>query len=741
MNVPRTISALFAFCVLTSAQRCVASEDAPVSFRNEVMAVLSQAGCNTGPCHGNASGKAGFRLSLRGEDAGWDHNALTRDMFGRRIDRLNPDESLILIKAVTAIAHEGGKRFDRASPQYALLRDWISQGARDDRDEAPTLVGLSADPPSKILYAPETSVQVRILADFSDGSTRDVTGLSVIESANPGVHVAHDGTIRFEMEGETAINVRYLGRQLSVPVAFVPERPGFEWVGLEPANFVDRFIQEKQRALRMNPSNTIPDNQFIRRAMLDLHGRLPTMDEAREFVADTDPAKRSLLIDRLLDAPEFAGFWALKWADLLRVEEKALDRKGVELFHRWIRESIEVNKPLDEFVREIVTARGSTYLNPPANFYRSLRTPTTRGVTMAQVFLGARLQCAQCHNHPFDQWTQDEYYEWAGVFARVDYKVLENRYRDGLDKHAFVGEQIVYSPPTGEVKNPKTNREVNPRLLGAAEPLDGDDRLEAFAEWLTSPDNEFFAKVQANRIWFHLMGRGLVDPIDDFRGTNPPSHPALLERLTQEFIDSGFNLRHLIRTIMNSHAYQVSSIPNDTNAADRINYSHYQIRRLDAEPLLDAIRDVTGAAIQFKGYPLGIRACEIPGVRAVMVRRGSPSAGDKFLDVFGKPERLLATEEERSCNTNLGQAFQLMTGPVTHELLQREGNRLAQLADSDRSPGSVLEELYWTALTRPPTDEETVGLTSYLESSTNKRSALEDIAWALVNSKEFVMRH
>ncbi len=601
---------------------------------------------------------------------------------------------------------------------------------------------LKLRPQSQVLLEPDFAAQLAVKATFSDGSTRDISRLAIYEPANLAMKASPTGLITAENPGETTVMIRYLNQHQPVHLAFVPARPGFKWANPKANNYVDQHVDAKLRTLRMNPSGVAGDHQFLRRAYLDLLGLLPAADEAKAFVMSKDRKKRSKLIDQLLERPEFAEHWAIKWADLLRLEEKALDRKGVELFHRWIRESIANNKPVDQFVREIITARGSTYQNPPANFYRAARTPITRAETTAQVFLGTRLACAQCHNHPFDKWTQDDYYDWAGLFARVDYKVLENRYRDGLDKHAFEGEQVVFTALKGEVKNPRIGKDAAPRFLGRVEPIgEEQDRLEELAIWLTGAENKLFARVQANRIWYHLMGRGIVDPIDDFRATNLPSHPELLDEMTADFVSSGYDLKHLVRVIMNSRAYQTSSLPNDSNADDTINYSHALVRRLDAEEVLDALSQVTGAPLKFDGYPEGFRAGQIPGVHAIAMRRSNITDADKFLQVFGKPERLLATEEERSCTTNLGQALQLMTGPALSELLTDKNGRLDQLLAASKSHGEMLDELYWTALARLPTLTETAALSRHLDNATDKRAALEDITWAIVNSKEFVMRH
>jgi hypothetical protein len=496
----------------------------------------------------------------------------------------------------------------------------------------------------------------------------------------------------------------------------------------------------------MNPSKTCSDTEFVRRAYLDVLGALPTAEEAKAFVADAASDKREKLVDALLLRPEYADAWALKWADLLRIEERTLDRKGVQGFHRWIRQAVAENMPLDRFVRELVAARGSTYSNPPANYYRALRDPVSRGEATAQVFLGVRLGCAQCHNHPFDRWTQDDYYGWADVFGRVQYKVLENNRKDNNDGHEFIGEQIVYEAREGEVKNQRTGSPATPRLLGETNSSWSDEqsRLEALAAWMTSPGNPLFAKAQVNRIWYYLMGRGLVDPVDDFRATNPPSHPELLEALAADFVSHGYDVRHVIKLIMSSRAYGLSSEPNGTNGDDEVNYSHALPRRLTAEQLLDAQHLAAGVTPEFAGYPAGTRAGQVAGVQAVNARRrgggGGPMASDQFLAVFGKPPRQISCDCERSNETTLGQTFHLISGPQISRLVSHPDNRLTKLVTAGKTDGQIVEELYWSALSRPPTGPELKSMTEHVSTAMDRRKGLEDVLWALLNAKEFVLR-
>ncbi len=722
---------------------------ADVSFTRDVMAVLSKAGCNLGTCHGNQNGKGGFKLSLRGENTAADFVTLTHEQVGRRVNMIRPESSLLLLKPTMSVPHEGGKRFDSDSPEYDLLRRWIAAGMPSASREEPALQSLVVTPLEQFLVEPADSIRLHAIAKFADGSTRDVTRLACFDPSQPIVNISVDGVVRRERFGEVTVVVRFLDQQVPVRLAFLPARPGFVAKAPPPANFIDEQVFAKLELLRINPSDICDDTTFLRRASLDLLGIPPTADESRQFAQDQRLDKRQRLIDELLTRPEFADFWALKWADLLRVEEKTLDRKGVATFHAWIRDSIATNKPLDVFVRELIASRGSTYEQPPTNFYRAMRDPITRAETVAQVFLGTRLQCAKCHNHPFDRWTQNDYYGWANQFARVKYEVLENNRRDKNDSHEFDGEQLVLMADSGDVEHPGTGKPVKPKFL---EPkADGrkpmavipfpSDRLLAVADWLTSPNNRRFAEAQVNRVWFHLLGRGIVDPIDDFRATNPPSNPALLAALTDDFVAHSFDVHHLIRTIMASRTYQLSSIPNDTNRDDESNFSHAIIRRLSAEQLADSFSRVLGANMDFNGYPTGTRAAQLAGVRAFRRRESGPSSGDQLLAMFGKPPRLQACECERADDPTLSQTFQMVSGPILNELLTRDDNRLRDWLTAKTEPDPLIDEVFWTILNRPPLPTERSALTKYLATSDKHRANLEDVVWSLLSSPEFVLRH
>ena len=740
--------------------------EAPVSFRREVMAVLSKNGCASGPCHGNRNGKGGFKLSLRGEDPESDYIAILQGAAGRRLNFSEPDQSLLLLKPATDVAHEGGARLKKGGADYGLLRRWIADRAPDDAAAA-KLVRIEATPRERFLNAPEDHLQIRVAAVFADGQKRDVTTLASYEVSDLGVaDLSGNGRVQRRSDGETTVLVRYLDQQAGVRVAFVARNPSYRPGAFpRPVNAVDDHVFAKLRQLHLNPSSPCSDSVFLRRIYLDLLGIPPTGEEARAFVSDRNPNKRADCVERLLERPEFAEFWALKWADLLRLDERTLDRKGSRRFYDWLRESMASHKPLDVFARELLGARGSTYLVPAANYYRNLRTPVERAEAAAQVWLGTRLQCAQCHNHPYERWSQDDYHDWTALFERVSFDVMENRRADPNDSHEFKGEQVVYVKNSGVHQNPRTRKDSRPRFLGAAIPvilgtnhvsgmmdsdgfpadrawptnaLAGSTELDALARWVTSPDNPLFARAQVNRIWYHLMGRGLVDPLDDFRSTNPASHPALLEALARELIRSGFDLRHVVRLLVRSRTYQLDSAPAPGTAADTLNYSHPQVRRLSAESLLDAQSQVSGVPLAFPGFPAGLRAGQMPQVATG--RGGRTAELDGFLRAFGKPPRQTPSECERAAEPAMTQAFALINGVTLQRFVNAPGNRLDGLLRSGATPEACVDDLFWSALGRPPTASERATFIPTVTQASERRAVLEDLLWGLLNAKEFVLR-
>ena len=723
----------------------------PVRFRTDVMAVLSKAGCNQGTCHGNLNGKNGFKLSLRGDDPDADFLALTRDTLARRTNPQHPGDSLILLKATAAIPHEGGRRFGTDALEYQILRRWITAGLPADPPDLSAVRRIDVSPSQQVLVDPAQGVQLRVEAAFSDGSRRDVTRLASYETSNAAAIVTAEGRVQRRQMGETTVLVRYLDQRAAAQLAFIPDRPALTaeqiaraWGGQAPtpAQLIDYHVAKKLQSLRMLPSPLCSDGVFLRRVYLDTLGIVPTAAEACAFLDDTRPDKRARLIEHLLRRPEFDDFWAQKWADLLRSEEKVLDRKGVQVFYQWIRQAVAEDRPLNEFARQLVAGRGSTYSNPPANFYRALREPDTRAEAVGQVFLGVRLQCAHCHNHPFDRWTQNDYHSLAAFFPRIQYRIVENNRKDRLDKHEFDGEQIVWLDREGEVKHPRTGAVVAPRFLGAATPAipASADRLQVLADWIAAPDNPLFARTQVNRIWYHLLGQGIVDPPDDFRASNPPVNGPLLEALGRDFAAHGFSLRHTVRTILNSRTYQLAARPTETNGADEANFAHAVVRPLQAEQLLDAVSQVAGVPVPFEGYPPGTRAGQLPGPRTALPRGQALGEGERFLKVFGKPERLLSCECERSTDTTVNQAFAMLTGPLLNELIRTPHNRLGRLLAAGRSDRAIIEELYLAALSRPPHEGEWRPAVAYVAKAKDRRQALEDVLWALLNAKEFLFR-
>jgi hypothetical protein len=714
----------------------------PVSYRLDVAPLLSKAGCNMGACHGNLNGKGGFRLSLRGDDPAADYLALSRDTLGRRIDPARPEASLVLLKPTGQVPHEGGLRFSVDSPEYRTLLGWIARGATDDRVTAPALTRLTVWPAER-LVAPETgdsegatrgpSQQLVVTAEFADGSRRDVTSQASYDLNDPTLaEVTHDGKVVARGPCEVAVSVRYLDGRATSRLAFLHDRPGFVWSGPEPANVVDEHVFAKLKALRINPSPRSGDAVFLRRAYLDAIGVLPTAEEARAFLGDDDPDKRAKLVDRLVERPEFADYWALKWADLLRNEEKTMGAKGVWIFQRWLRDQIDADVPMDEFARAIMASRGSTHRNPPASFYRTNRDPQSAAEAVGQVFLGVRLQCARCHNHPFDAWTQDDYYGLAAYFANLDRKLLDTSRKDKFDKHEINGDVVVYQSGRPQMVQPRSGEMMEPKPPGGPRPELGRDpnALDDLADWLTR-DNPQFARNLANRVWFHLMGRGIVEPVDDFRDSNPPSNPALLDAITGEFARGGFRLRPLVALVMKSETYGLGATPNETNADDEANFARAAVRLLPAEVLLDALGQALEAPDRLRGAPRSARAVQFAGVRS----------GNEFLRVFGKPDRLLTCECERSDATTLAQAFQLINGEGIREKLESPRNRIGRLMGSGASDEAILSELYLASLGREPTEPERAGALEHVRASSDRRKAWEDVAWAILNSKEFLLRH
>jgi hypothetical protein len=704
----------------------------PVSFRREFIAALNVGGCNQGACHGTPSGKNGFRLSLRGYDPAADYLQLTRDVLGRRTDRLEPEASLIWQKALARVPHEGGLRFQANSVPAQVFKSWLSEGLKDDPADLPPLEGIEVLPGARLLNEPARWQQLAVRARFGDGSVRDVTRLTVFSSSDTAVaDVTKTGLVEFQQSGEVAILCRYLGEMLAIRLTYLQPKNDFSWSAPPANNYIDEWVFRKLKMLSIPPSEPCTDQEFIRRVYLDLCGILPTPEETQTFLANTDREKRAKLIDRLLERPEYADFWTLKWLDVLRSNRKAIQLKGTYVYQDWLHERIARNTPFDQIVRALLTASGSTFANPPANYYRVARDPQNLAETTAELFFGIRMQCAKCHNHPFERWTQDDYYSMAAFFARVKHK--KDRVEAGTGPQGVGGAELIYCARSGEVIQPRTGKVMAPKFLGGsvASIPPGKDRRAVLADWLTSAKNPFFARSVANRIWFHLLGRGIVDPVDDFRDSNPSANDELLEALAKDLASHHFDLKHLIRVIVNSRTYQLSAQTNEFNKDDRKYFSHAVTRLLTAEQLLDAICAATGVPEKFAGLPLGTRATQLPDGEVNHV----------FLKTFGQPARELACECEREGDSNLAQALQLINGPTINDKVRNPNNRLGKLLAKKAPNEQILNHIYLATLSRLPVEGEIKASLEHVAKGADKRKAWEDVQWALLNSKEFLFRH
>jgi hypothetical protein len=732
----------------------------PVSFRHEVIAALNVAGCNQGACHGIPSGRGGFKLSLRGYDPDADYLALTREVVGRRTNRLDPEASLILQKGLGRIAHEGGPRLVSMNPIPAqTIRSWLAEGLHNDPDNLHTLQKITVLPGARVLRAPARWQQLAVLATFADGSVRDVTRLTAFSSSDDLVaKVDFNGLVEMRQTGEAAILCRYLDTIESVRLTYVETRQDFRWPNPPEHNYLDRHVFAKLKLLNLTPSELCSDQVFLRRAYLDLCGILPTPAEAQSFLADKASDKRAVLVDQLLERPEYADYWAHKWLDLLRANRKNIQITGSHAYHHWMRSHFENNTAWDQVVRELLTACGSTFANPPANYYRGTydshkpsigRDPQSLAETTAQLFFGIRMQCAQCHNHPYERWTQDDYFHLAAWFAQV--KVKPDQLHPGGDRPNYPWQLkedavVVYPARVGEVTQPRTGKMMAPKIMGVPAPTitPGKDRRQVLAELLTASDNPFFAKATVNRIWFYLFGRGIVDPPDDFRDSNPSANDALLDALARDFVRHQFDMKHLIRTIVNSRTYQLSSCGNETNQQDDKYFSHVLVmrKRLSAEVLLDAICAVTAVPEKFPGYPPGTRAVQLPD--GEVINTGGRYAGwdrHPFLKALGQPPRELSCECEREGDITVARVLELKNGPFIRTKIRTPDNRLGKLLARKLPAASILDELFLATLARPPLPEECQAALDLVEKTTDKREAWEAVLWALLNTNEFLFRN
>lgn len=690
----------------------------PVSFQHDVIPILTKARCNSGGCHGKAEGQNGFKLSIFGFDPDADHDSLTKQSRNRRLMFATPDQSLFLRKATSETPHGGGRKIEKVSYRYRRLRRWIAEGAGFDSVDLGAIQSIQVEPALQVLLAGETQ-QLQVTATDARGQRRDITAEAEYESnASTIADVDPRGFVQAsDIAGEAAILVKYLGR-VAVCRVTLP-KPGVKFDRPPEANFIDRLVWDKLQRLGIAPSGLASDAVFLRRVSLDLIGTLPTAAEARKFLTDTAPDKRARLIDQLLQRDEYVDYWTMRWADILRADKLKITPQGTVAMTRWLRKQFAANRPYDQFVREILTVQGNTLAEGPAAFYKALEQPEVMSRSVSQLFLGVRIECAQCHHHPSEKWGQDDYAGLGGFFTGVVQKKLPT------------GDDAVIVKAGTDMKHPRTGELVPARALGAAPATftGVHDRRAVLADWMTARDNPFFAKAIVNRLWAHYFGKGLVEPIDDIRETNPASNEPLLKALAEHFVQGNFDLKALTRTMLNSRVYQLSSETNASNGDDQQNFSHATYKALPAEVLLDAICQATGVPEKFNGWPEGIRAIQIWDNRM-------PSY---FFRIFGRPVRASVCECERSNEPSIAQALHLLNSPEIMAKIQFRHGKARQLADSALSPQEIVDELYLGTLSRFPTDKERgLMLQVFSEAGSDRRTATEDVLWALLNSKEAI---
>jgi hypothetical protein len=696
-------------------------EAMPVDFIRDVNPILSKVGCNQGTCHGSQAGKNGFKLSLRGYDSVYDYRALVDDISGRRFNRSEPSQSLMLLKPTQGVPHEGGFLFDEQSRYYQVLEQWIAEGCQYTPDAA-RVASIAIYPPTPMLQLRHDQQQLIVIASYTDGSTRDVTREAVFETSNFEVAtVSKQGLIKAVQRGEAAALVRFEGNYAAAPISILGNRAGYEWKPSPEHNLIDGFVNAKLQRMKILPSGPADDAEFLRRASLDIAGVPPTITEVNAFIADaTEPvAKRAGMVDRLLSRPEYVEHWTLKWSDLLLNRRKTVTERGVWAFRNWIRQGVATNKPYDQFAAELMTAGGSTLENPAANYFRIAREPKLVMENMTQVFLGTRFSCNQCHDHPFERWTQNQYYELAAYFADVGRRGLPN------------GDEFVFTNASPEaVINPSTNQPANPKFPFAhAGAVNADaHRREQLSQWLTATENPYFARSIVNRYWSYFLGRGIIDPVDDIRASNPASNTELLDALTRDFTDNGYDLKRLIRLICTSATYQRSLETNEWNDDDTINYSHALPRRLSAEQLYDAIVQATGAPRALPGVPAGFRASELPDSQVDVA----------FLDMFGRPPRESPCECERTTDVSLGQTLNMVNGPTIGDAIAHPDGIIAKTLAAGATNEQLIETVYLSTLCRKPSADEMAATLEYYKTVATPKEATEDLAWALINSPGFL---
>jgi hypothetical protein len=699
-----------------------AAADVPVSFSREIIPLLTRAGCNQGACHGSQHGRGGFKLSLLGFDPVFDYSQMVQSAEGRRVVLSEPERSIILLKPTLTMEHGGGERFKVGGPEYNLLKRWLEDGAPEPGAKDPDVTSLEIWPPRRVLV-PGEQQQLLVRAIWKDGRREDVTANARFDSLNDGIAaVTPAGLVTAKAKGETHIMVRFGGQaavaRMTLPYAHLRQYP-------ETArnNYLDDKLLAKWKDLGLVPSPLCSDEDFFRRIHLDTLGTLPSPADIKAFLADKSPDKRQKAIARVLTRPEFVDFWALKWGDLLRINRDFLNERGMWSFHNWLRASLRDNRPLDAMVRDIITAEGSTFTEGPANFFRVGNSPADWSETATQVFLGVRVGCAKCHHHPFERWSQDDYAGMAAFFVRLSTKRSQ-------EFGIFGGEQVVYLRSSGEMTHPRKGTVVPPHPLGGPVMDDPIDRRVKLAAWMTSKDNPYFARNLVNRFWGYYLGRGLVEPLDDLRATNPASNPELLDALARDFIAHKFDLKYLLKTIMESRAYQLEARPSEGNKADAGNvyYTRFTVRRLTAEELADAVDYATGTREKYKGLPPGTRAIQLP----------DPNVPSFFLDVFGRPGRKVTCECERTTQPNIAQALHLLNGDFLNQKIASPKGRIAALFKAKKALPAIVEELYLVTLSRPPRPEEVQRSLHWIAEAATPREGAEDLLWTLLNSREFL---
>jgi hypothetical protein len=682
-----------------------------------------KAGCNAGSCHGASRGKDGFRLSLFGYDPEGDYFRLTREQIGRRINLAMPQESLIVQKGLGAVQHTGGVRFGTNSDLCKTLIAWLTAGAPKDPPEIAKVTGIEIFPRSAVLEGSNTVQRFVVRAHYSDDSERDVTPLTVFISNNDvTAMVADDGLVTAGQRGEAFIQARFAEFNVGAQVIVIPKNLPYQWPAVAAANYVDESVYAKLRKLRLTPSALCDDSTFIRRATLDITGTLPKPEEVEQFSRDKDPAKRNSLIEQLLERQEFAELWVMKLAELLEIRSRdnRVYPKAAVLYFEWLRNQMLADVPLDRIVQGLLTASQSNFRNPAANYYQMEPDTLKLAENTAQVFMGMRIQCAQCHNHPFDRWTMNDYYGFAAFFARIGRK-------PGDDPR----ETVVFDRGDGEIKHPVSGATMKPKFLGGDTPeIKDETRREELGRWLTSPDNPYFARNLANLIWAHFLGRGIIEPVDDVRISNPPSNPELLEALSKKLIDYKYDFKKLVRDICASRTYQLSTRPNETNATDDRNFSKAAIRRIRAEVLLDCISQVTETQDKFNGLPRGARAVQI----------ADGNTANYFLTTFGRASRTTVCSCDVKVDPNLSQALHLLNGETLQSKIE-QGGVIKKMLKAGETRDQILENLYLRCFSREPTDQELARLNEFFKPDSKPEEVLTDAFWSLLNAKEFVFNH